>query len=68
MSQEHTILLLQFNANDAHSRTYLDFDTVQDALDALVQMHENKLRQAKKSQGDDFDAGGDLDYDWRSLV
>ena len=48
MSLEHTVLLLQFDANDAHSRTYLDFDTVQDAMDALVQMHENQLRKEKR--------------------
>ena len=36
MSSEHTVLLIQFDENDAHSRTYLDFDTVQDSMDALA--------------------------------
>ena len=42
MSTEHTVLLIQFDLNDPHSRTYLDFDTVHDAMDTLAQMYENK--------------------------
>ena len=35
----HTVLLVQFTG-DENSRTYLDFDTINDALDGLVQIFE----------------------------
>ena len=50
MSTEHTVLLLQFDEYDAQSRTYLDFDTVQDSMDAIAQMYENKIRLAQKRE------------------
>ena len=43
-STSHTVLLVQFTG-DENSRTYLDFDTINDALDGLVQIFEQKLRQ-----------------------
>ena len=36
MSLEHTVLLIQFNEKDAHSRTYLDFDNTNDCMDAII--------------------------------
>ena len=30
------MLLIQFQENEPHSRTYLDFDTLPDAMDALA--------------------------------
>ena len=44
MSTEHTVLLIQFDESDAQTRTYLDFDTVQDSVDAIAQIYENKIR------------------------
>ena len=38
-STTHTVLLVQFT-EDENSRTYLDFDTINDALDGLVQIFE----------------------------
>jgi hypothetical protein len=48
MSTEHTVMLIQFDAKDPHSRTYLDFDCVKDSMDALAQMYENHLRKERK--------------------
>lgn len=45
MSTEHTVLLIQFDKVDAHTRTYLDFDTAYDAMDTLAQMYEKKLKE-----------------------
>jgi len=42
-STSHTVLLLQFTG-DENSRTYLDFDTINDALDGVVQIFEQKLK------------------------
>ena len=42
-STTHTVLLVQFT-EDENSRTYLDFDTINDALDGLVQIFEQKLK------------------------
>ena len=68
MSEEHTVLLIQFYAKDPNSRTYLDFDTVKDSMDALAQMYENHLKKERKEEGADFDdENGDLEYDWRAL-
>ena len=35
----HTVLLIQFTANE-NSRTYMDFDTINESLDGLVQIFE----------------------------
>ena len=65
MSTEHTVLLIQFDGSDAHSRTYLDFDTLNDSMDAISQMYENKLRQ----EGKTVEKGNeDLEYGMRDLV
>ena len=39
----HTFVLVQFT-EDENSRTYLDFDTIQEALDGLCQIFEQKLK------------------------
>jgi hypothetical protein len=39
------VLLLQFTENE-NSRTYMDFDTINEALDGMVQIFEQKLRVA----------------------
>ena len=39
-SNEHTVVLIQFDKNDTASRTYLDFDSLTDALDGLMQVFE----------------------------
>ena len=41
---KHTIILVQHTGNLA-SRSYLDFSTVNQALDAVVKMYEHKLRE-----------------------
>ena len=48
-STSHTVLLVQFTG-DENSRTYLDFDTINDALDGLVQIFEQKLRQVNSNE------------------
>ena len=76
MSTEHTVLLLQFDEYDAQSRTYLDFDTVQDSMDAIAQIYENKIRLAQKrgnqraavEGGDENNAEEVVSYDMRGLV
>ena len=71
MSTEHTVLLIQFDQNDAHSRTYLDFDTVADAMDSITQMYENKIRLGKvttTSADVESDSQEDLQYEMRGLV
>ena len=39
----HTMVLCQFT-EDENSRTYLDFDTIQEALDGICQIYEQKLK------------------------
>ncbi|CDW86993.1 rudimentary enhancer [Stylonychia lemnae] len=39
----HTVVLLQFT-EDENSRTYLDFDSINDALDGICQIYEQKLK------------------------
>ena len=43
----HTVVLLQFE-KDENSRTYLDFDTIQEALDGICQVYEQKLKFSNK--------------------
>ena len=72
MSAEHTLLLIQFDENEPHSRTYLDFDSVSDAMDAIAQIYENKLSDEKKKElaaaGEATDDLVDVNYDMRGLV
>ncbi len=42
--QSTTIILLQTNPS-AQSRTYLDFDTKAKAMDAVVKMYEDRLKE-----------------------
>ena len=39
----HTMVLIQFT-EDENSRSYLDFDTIQEALDGICQIYEQKLK------------------------
>ena len=39
----HTVVLLQFTEDD-NSRTYLDFDSINEALDGITQIFEQKLK------------------------
>ena len=43
MSFQHTILLIQFNQNDTYTRTYVDFDSVPDAMEGIAQIFEQRL-------------------------
>ena len=43
-STSHTVVLLQFTPDD-NSRTYLDFETINEALDGIIQIFEQKLKQ-----------------------
>jgi hypothetical protein len=36
MSFQHTIVLIQFESNDTCTRTYVDFDSVPDAMDGIA--------------------------------
>lgn len=40
----HTIILLQYT-RELQSRTYLDFPSLNKAMDALVKMYEHKLKE-----------------------
>ena len=39
----HTILLLQFTADD-NSRTYLDYDDIVKCVDGICQLYEQRLK------------------------
>ena len=43
-SGSHTVVLMQFTGDD-NSRTYLDFETVNEALEGILQIFEQKLKQ-----------------------
>ena len=45
---KHTIVLIQ-HTNVYSSRTYIDFPTVGAALDALVKLYEQKLKELNPS-------------------
>jgi hypothetical protein len=47
-NSSHTVVLIQFTADD-NSRTYLDFESINDSLDGIVQIFEQKLRQVASS-------------------
>mmetsp|Transcript_31022 Transcript_31022/g.29627 ORF Transcript_31022/g.29627 Transcript_31022/m.29627 type:complete len:103 (+) Transcript_31022:91-399(+) len=40
----HTIILVQYSTSYA-TRSYLEFPTVREAMDALVKMYEHKLKE-----------------------
>lgn len=40
MASEHTVLLIQFKADQPMTRTYLDFDNISYALEGLMQIFE----------------------------
>jgi hypothetical protein len=48
-ANSHTVVLLQFSGDD-NSRTYLDFDSVNDALDGVIQIFEQKLKQISAAE------------------
>ena len=41
----HTVVMIQFT-EDENSKTYMDFDTIQEALDGICQTYEQKLKFA----------------------
>ena len=43
----HTVVLVQFE-KDENSRPYLDFDTIQEALDGICKVYEQKLKFSNK--------------------
>ncbi len=45
---KHTIVLLQYTSN-YQTRSYIDFPTVNAALDAIVKMYEHKLKELNPS-------------------
>ena len=45
MSAQHTVILLQFRANEPMTRTYLDFDTISLAMEGLLQVYEQHVRR-----------------------
>ena len=44
MAAKHTIVLVQYSPG-YETRSYLDFPTVNAAMDAVVKMYEHKLKQ-----------------------
>jgi hypothetical protein len=44
MSFQHTIVLIQFESNDTCTRTYVDFDSVPDAMDGIAQIFEQRIQ------------------------
>ena len=58
----HTFVLVQFT-EDENSRTYLDFDTIQEALDGLCQIFEQKLKFSnRESQQITYDLTDLINY------
>ena len=43
-NSKHTILLFQYNAS-SNSRTFVDFPSVNAAIDAMIKLYENKLKE-----------------------
>ena len=58
----HTFVLIQFT-QDENSKTYLDFDTIQEALDGICQIYEQKLRLTNKRADDE-----QVNYDLADLL
>ena len=45
----HTVVLMQFTG-DYNSRTYLDFETVNEALEGILQIFEQKLKTVAQQE------------------
>ena len=45
MSQQHTLLFLQFRKDEPMTRTYLDFNTIDDCCRGLCLIFEQHLRR-----------------------
>ena len=58
---------MQFTG-DENSRTYLDFDTINDALDGLVQIFEQKLRQVQAAAPEAASSGPQVTYALSDLL
>lgn len=43
----HTVVLIQFT-EDENSKTFMDFDSIQEALDGICQTYEQKLKFANQ--------------------
>ena len=50
MAAKHTIILIQYSAS-FQSRSYMDFPTVNAAIDAVIKMYEHKLKELNPSVG-----------------
>ena len=50
MASKHTIVLIQYSAS-FQSRSYMDFPTVNAAVDAVIKMYEHKLKELNPSVG-----------------
>lgn len=48
MSSDHTLLLIQFTADD-NARTYLDFENLKKAIAGVCEIYESKLKQMNPS-------------------
>ncbi len=49
ISGSHTVILMQFTGDD-NSRTYLDFETVNEALEGILQIFEQKLKTVAQQE------------------
>ena len=49
ISGSHTVVLMQFTGDD-NSRTYLDFETVNEALEGILQIFEQKLKTVAQQE------------------
>ena len=50
MSAQHTVLLIQFQKNEPMTRTYLDYNTIEEAVQGLLQVYEQHLRRTDPTQ------------------
>jgi hypothetical protein len=65
MSSRHTIILLQLEKSP-YSRTYLDFDSVSEGLDGIMQVYEQKAkREGFELEGE---APKQIDYDVKDIL
>ncbi len=46
----HTIILIQYTSN-MNSRSYMDFPSVNTAMDGIVKMYEHKLKELNPAVG-----------------
>lgn len=63
MSSQHTVLLLQFKKDEPMTRTYLDFNTIDDAMLGLLKIYEQHLRRTALPG-----SNAHLQYDMSDLV